>query len=874
MKKIETIVSIGMLLFAIGFNLWLYKSEPTALVDPNDNAFQYALVDRTNQIWDFAQQNCPKHFWSLVTCRLPLLTDHWVPNWAVGYNLPFYYSHIPQIVIVASYRLISFLFDSSHITFHLSLFQYFHLVIYLLLCLFPVSVYLSLVTIRLSPLIAGIGALIASHISTDGLYGIDPSSYLWRGWGLSSQLFAMIWFPLAIAYAWKYFSPREYNEQPALDARARRKKLFDVLKMRSANSPIMAILMLAATTSGHLGIGIIAFLSIAVIAIAEPLRAILDLPMVKWSDHHIEIKNVLLQCVNTLMYQCKKLLNLFGAVFILLGYWILPILLFSKYHNISWWDPVWKFNSWGWREVLKNLFNGDLFDFGRVPMLTAMVFTGLFASLLTARRVLWSKYYGSWNKKEHSLPSDPYSYFPFALLFTFWLLLYFGRTTWGNLLNVIPGMNEFHQSRFIVGLHMAGLFLMPIGFQWLILRINGIVDYVCWLIQRARKRPFSIIHATNPILLITYLLLLFIILPPVYKQTYNYNKLNTELILKANENFLLVKDDIDDLFTTLRSLPPGRVFAGRGGGWGKEFRVAETPYYMHLSTYGVPTTLWLPETWSLNSDTEQYFREDKIEDYTLYNIRYIVAPPSQAKQPFWKSVKETATWKLYTVDSPGYVTTGLRPAIVSVGRNTFINVVRLWIQSDYHKKGLYPELTFSSGYPKADIQLPNFRLIHEAAYQIPNGSLHSLFAEPPIYLPPGMLTKDQLDGSKIQDYSDMTIENEESSADMMFRSRVRVGENCRGCLVILKQTSHPNWRVTVNGKRVGHIDVFPFYPAVLLENPGTYEVVFSYNPSPLKIALLSVSFLTLFLLLRTLLLYPGRMGKEALPQAQGKRSNF
>ena len=45
--NIETILAYGMLIFAIGFNLWLYKLEPTATIDPNDNAFQFALVDRT-----------------------------------------------------------------------------------------------------------------------------------------------------------------------------------------------------------------------------------------------------------------------------------------------------------------------------------------------------------------------------------------------------------------------------------------------------------------------------------------------------------------------------------------------------------------------------------------------------------------------------------------------------------------------------------------------------------------------------------------------------------------------------------------------------------------------------------------------------------
>jgi len=94
MKHFEKLFAIAMLLFAIGFNLWLYRLEPAATLDPNDNAFQFALVDRTNQIWDFAAKKCSIN----ILCFSSYLVDHWVPNWAEGYNLPFYYGHVPQIV--------------------------------------------------------------------------------------------------------------------------------------------------------------------------------------------------------------------------------------------------------------------------------------------------------------------------------------------------------------------------------------------------------------------------------------------------------------------------------------------------------------------------------------------------------------------------------------------------------------------------------------------------------------------------------------------------------------------------------------------------------------------------------------------------------
>src|SRR4030042_4691716 len=164
----EPVFSIAMLVFAIGFNLWLYRMEPTAQVDPNDNTFQFALVYRTNQIWDYANKKCSGNILTFPICHFSYLSDHWVPNWNEGYNLPFYYSHIPQIAIVGSWRFIQVF------TGPIPLFQYYHTIIYLLLSLFPLSVFLALRVTGASWMTAGFGALLSSQISTDGLYGLDP----------------------------------------------------------------------------------------------------------------------------------------------------------------------------------------------------------------------------------------------------------------------------------------------------------------------------------------------------------------------------------------------------------------------------------------------------------------------------------------------------------------------------------------------------------------------------------------------------------------------------------------------------------------------------------------------------------------------------
>jgi hypothetical protein len=767
MKKIDYIVAIAMLLFAIGFNLWIYRMEPTAKVDPNDNTFQFALVYRTNQIWDFATKKCSGNILTFPVCHFSYLADHWVPNWNEGYNLPFYYSHIPQIVIVASYRLLSLF------TIHYSLFTYYHFVIYFLLCLFPLSVFLALLITGLSPITAGFGALLASQISTDGFYGLDPASFLWRGYGLSSQLFAMVWLPIAIAYCWRAFGNKRFLAP--------------------------AIVFLILTTTGHLGIGIIAFLSLIPLSAAAPILAF--------------FKQQSIQEIVKPLKQNAVTLGIIAAIAILaLSYWILPAMSLDQYHNFSFWDPVWKFNSYGAKEVITRLGNGALFDFGRLPIYTGLVFIGLFAI----------------------------SNSQFAILFIFFLLLYFGRTTWGNMLNVIPAMREFHLSRFIVGVHLAGMFLAPIGLSGLASRVS-----------KRFTLPYSLF--TIPLFIVLVAL--------VYPQTIRYAQYNDTLITQANGNYAKQSAGANALVSTLQELEeraPGRVFAGRGGSWGRDFLIAETTMTMYLGNFALPTVLWMPETWSPNADTEQYFREDKAEDYALYNIRYVATPANLAKdniQPFWKPLKETSSWKLYEVSASGYFTAGVRPAIVASDKYSFTNVIRLWIQSSDPKKGLYPELSFDTKTYPVNVGLPNFKMLDEVTFQVPastrdestrggpDGSIHNLFAEPPRYLPPS-----PAEASAKVGIPPISLTSQTADTDMVFSTRASVPEGCTECLVILKQTYHPNWRVTVDGEPVESIIVFPFFIGIPV-TAGDHTIVASYEPSWLKIAFVWISLMTLISLL-------------------------
>lgn len=826
-----------MLLFAVGFNLWLYRLEPSAQVDPNDNLFQFALVYRTNQIWDFADKICSGNMLTYPLCHFSYLADHWVPNWNEGYNLPFYYSHIPQIAIVGSYRLVSGITCQvsklvplmTHDTCNITLFSYYHLVIYLLLSLFPITMFFALLVVGVSPITAGFGALLAAQISTDGLYGLDPPSFLWRGYGLSSQLFAMVWLPLAVAYAWRYFESKQSMKGAIKFSKDASELRFRENFHRDRNFLWPAVLFLILTTSGHIGVGIMAFLSLIPLAYGGVIVTFLYCYIAQdiTGKSQQQFNNATLKQFrnNTI-----KLFILSATSIFILSYWLVPAFLGDKFHNFSFWDPVWKFNSYGAKETLSRLGNGDLFDFGRLPVYTALVIVGVFAVLRKKYHVsgvrkedgqinnrTMQQYNNENDSDEDRLNSHPY--FPFAVLFIFWLLLYFGRTTWGNLINFIPTMKEFHLSRFIVGVHLAGLFLAPIGLTWIALKI------------KITMQQFNNKTISSGLLYCCIVLLLTIgIWLTIYPQTISYNQLNETLIKRANGNYARQSPDMNLLVTALQDLEktnPGRVHAGRGGQWGHDFKIAETNMTMYLGNFALSTVLWLPETWSPNGDTEQYFREDKQSDYDLFNIRYVATPKAIAKenvQPFWHLIKTNPSWNLYEIDTSGYFTAGVVPAIVSADKYSRANAVRLWIQSDDPKNGLYPQLTFDTKNYPVNTGLPNFKMLDEVTFQVPDGSMHNVFAEPPKYVAPSPTLP-------------ISLTHQTDDTDMIFSAKATVPAHCTDCLVILKQTYSPDWQITDNGLAVTPIIVFPFYIGIPV-SAGAHSIVVSYQPSKMKIFLL------------------------------------
>src|SRR3989344_5723453 len=220
-----------ILTFAVALNLYWLFPETKATYDVNDNVFAYSLALRANEVWDTYCRS-PFKLWSCIVN----LTDHWVQYWAQGYPLPHFYQHLPSIFFVALFKLVnlpSFLIGSPPIA---SLYAVFRWSQFLILSLFPLSLYWSARKFGFDKLESAFTGLLSTLISTQFLYGTDLNAVSWRGSGMTTQLLGMVTLPLALG------------------------SIYDSLTQKRAYA--RSALLLALTFHMHLLFGFIASLSI------------------------------------------------------------------------------------------------------------------------------------------------------------------------------------------------------------------------------------------------------------------------------------------------------------------------------------------------------------------------------------------------------------------------------------------------------------------------------------------------------------------------------------------------------------------------------------------------------------------------------------
>ncbi len=662
-------------------------------------------------------------------------TDSWLGTISLGYPLFHHYQHLAYLPLAILHYLGGEM---------LPLPALFYWSQYLLLSLFPVAIYWSMRRFGFAQLPAALAGLLAPLLATDTLLGFDFASYVWRGAGLHTQLWGMVLLPPALAQGYA--------------------------TLRTGRGYLWATLLLAATLLTHLVLGYIALISLgAFVVIGNP------------HPHHLiagegNASPPPMSWWGSVWPGLRRLALLLGLVALATAYFWIPFWLDRTYMNRSVWEVASKYDSYGHAWVLGALAKGELFDFGRFPALTLLAGLGLVLCL-------WR-----WRVERYRIP---------VILAGLWLLLFFGRPTWGHLLDILPLSRDLHFHRLIAGLHLGGIYLMGLGMAW------------PWEWALARQKTAYLLVVTALSVLLLY---------PAYTERRDYLAQNGRWIAESQAGLVREDQDIAALVAALKSMPPGRVYAGLGNNWGKSYTVGAVPMYALLNGNGLDCLGYLYHALSLNADIQVLFNENRLDHYNLFNVRYVVAPADHSFPEFVRPVQTFGRHRLYQVTTSGYFDLVGTDVAFTGKQDDFYPAAFAWLNSQLLPGKQHPALFLEAAPPGQGLSLLP---LSQAGQIMPQFSLAPEW-------PRGRILSE-------------VVESDAYLAEV---------EVARESTLLLKVTYHPNWRAYVDNVEAEPMMVMPSFIGVRVA-PGFHQVRLEYRPGPLRGILLAVGLLAVLLILWT-----------------------
>jgi hypothetical protein len=673
----------------------LFPDVEYATPGDNDQIFHYVFIERANQ--------------AIAAGDNPF--DHWVPELELGFPQFLYYQNLPHLTVVAFYRL---MFEQ------ISLLRLLNLVRYLLMVLFPLTVYWSMRKMEFSLIAAAVGAAFSSTLSSRFDLGFDFHSYVWAGYAMFPQLCSMHFMFIATACLWNVLD-RSKGFAAAIIASSA------VVLCDLIYGYIFAVMALI--------LWLLATLKQA--ASAHGWRDGLG----RLSRLNARFAIVALSAAAITAYQTVPFLH--QVQYINQGFPLLPGNLIRHWWRASG-GPA-------------NLFVGSIFDNNRLPVVTTLVFLGII--------------YGAIGRR-------PEAKLGLAVVVTYALLI-FGRLAFGWLIGVLPLAHLVPFSRLSAGVDFGAILLAGLGGE------------LIWKCQRSNWP--RLLNLAPVVVLVTLCAIAF-------DQRCTYYSSSKEAMEQSAEA-LRSDSDLNQVIATLKKAPPGRVYAGTRGNWGSWLRVGGIHLYDLLPTEQFATVMpW--QTLSLNSPYLWDLSTPDAKLCRLFNIRYIVAPPTLTVPSFYRPLVTTSSLILYEVDSGGYLQLGqILQTLPAVSPFRFYFGNRKWIRSEEPSQG-----EFIAHDPKSEES--------EAAAK-PNSSSESTAA-------PGFIEHE-------------VVKPDSFSAEVTANSPA---------LLVLKVTYHPNWHVMVDGREQHSFMVSPSYIGTRI-TPGRHEVEAEYRSSTLKKLLMLLAAVTL-----------------------------
>jgi hypothetical protein len=502
-------------------------------------------------------------------------------------------------------------------------------------------------------------------------------------------------------------------------------------------SMVWAALAVALTIAVHLLTGYLALLSLVAFALVRPTR----------------------------LWDGARRAVLVGVGAVVVSAWVVVPLLLDRAYTVQ--DEFSRgkvfYDSFGARQILSWMFTGRLFDKNHLVAVVSML-AGL--GLL---RCLWR-----WRRDERAR-----ALVAVGLLS---LLLFFGRSTLGDALRLLPGSGDLFLRRYVFGVHLVGIYLAGIA----------MATIGAFAVRRSRRwvrRPEPVLAALA--------LVAVLVLAPAWTERRAWAAQGAEWIdeqvaIEATEGA-----DVADLVAIAEARGPGRIYGGMRSNWGSTYKVGQVPVYIELLNQDAQAVGFTRPTWSLSSPAEYRFRDSDPALYDVFDVRYLLQPADREPPVTAELVAERGRHALWEVEVAGAIEVVDAGAPIEADRTDLGVGIAPWMRSDLPGFGVHPGIAF------AGVEAPE--------PTVPDGEL-----PPP---PAGRVEASSValgDGR-----ASATVELERTAA------------------VVLKASFDNRWTVMVDGEPAEPAMLAPSLVGVVVP-AGRHEVAFDYAPFPRYDALLLV----------------------------------
>ena len=419
-------------------------------------------------------------------------------------------------------------------------------------------------------------------------------------------------------------------------------------------------------------------------------------------------------------------------------------------------------NGYGAGRVLGWLVGGRLLDSGRIPVVTLFAALGVLLACIRWRR----------DDAGRGL----------VVVLVGCVLLSFGRTTFGPLVDVIPGGSDLFFRRFMMGIQLAAVLLAGIGAAWCVRAISTALER--WSAARGLAWPRAMSRnglARNGIICAAAVL----VLAPAWIQLDAYDAHNSTHIASQRQAEASEAPQLDRLIAAVKRGGGGRVYAGMPGNWGADFTVGAVPVFKYLESRDVDEVGYTLRTASLMTDPEYHFDESDLGDYSLFGIHYLILPSGQPPPIPAREVMRAGMYSLWTIGTVGYVHVGRIVGVLAANRTNVGELSIPILRSRLAQEGAYLRVAF--GHTGAALQpLP------PVSREVPTGSVRA--------------ERDDLDQGEV-------------AVTVVMR---------RPGVVVLSSSFDPGWTATVNGRADPTEMVAPALVGARVP-AGTSRIVFRYR---------------------------------------------